>query len=243
MFINHKESPSGLYSLVLCLCVGCESGKHHPADSPVKDSETKTDKFAGIEYMSEDAVQAVMKQPDVHTRQGVRDQFFMILLYDTAARIQEMLDLKVCDIRRGKAPTATLMGKGSKVRSVPLMPETMEHFQNYINVFHSEENQYSSQPLFYVERHGNRFPMSDDNVRKFLQKYGDAARRICPEVPENIHPHLWRHSRAMHLYQHGMDLTLISQWLGHVNLETSLIYAMPTQSRNEGQLRNPWAER
>lgn len=136
-----------------------------------------------------------------------------------------MLDLKVCDIRRGKAPTATLMGQGSKVRSVPLMPETMERFQNHINVFHSEENQYSSQPLFYVERRGNRYPMSDDNVRIFLQKYGDAARRICPEVPENIHPHLWRHSRAMHLYQHGMDLTLISQWLGHVNLETSLIYA------------------
>ena len=67
--------------------------------------------------------------------------------------------------------------------------------------------------------------MSDDNVRKFLKKHGDMARKICLEVPENIHPHLWRHSRAMHLYQHGMDLTLLSQWLGHTNLETSLIYA------------------
>ncbi len=62
-------------------------------------------------------------------------------------------------------------------------------------------------------------------VRKFLKKYGDAARQSCNEIPENIHPHLFRHSRAMHLYQHGMDLTLISQWLGHSNLETSLIYA------------------
>lgn len=48
---------------------------------------------------------------------------------------------------------------------------------------------------------------------------------ICPEVPEKIHPHIWRHSRAMHLYQHGMDLTTLSQWLGHVNLSTTLIYA------------------
>lgn len=185
----------------------------------------KADQFAVVEYMSEEAVQTILKQPDTSTRQGIRDQFFMILLYDTAARIQEMLDLKVCDIRQGKTPTATLLGKGSKVRTVPVMPETMEHFRNYLNVYHEGEDRYSTQPLFYVVQHGSRHPMSDDNVRKFLKKYGDLARKICPEVPENIHPHLWRHSRAMHLYQHGMDLTLISQWLGHANLETSLIYA------------------
>lgn len=178
-----------------------------------------------VEYMSEEAVQTILKQPDTSTRQGIRDQFFMVLLYDTAARVQEMLDLKVCDIRPGKTPTATLLGKGSKVRTVPLMPETMEHFQNYLNVYHEGEGRYSTQPLFYVVQHGTRNPMSDDNVRKFLKKYGDLARKICPEVPENIHPHLWRHSRSMHLYQHGMDLTLLSQWLGHANLETSLIYA------------------
>jgi len=178
-----------------------------------------------VEYMSEEAVQTILKQPDTSTRQGIRDQFFMVLLYDTAARVQEMLDLKVCDIRPGKTPTATLLGKGSKVRTVPLMPETMEHFQNYLNVYHEGEGRYSTQPLFYIVQHGTRNPMSDDNVRKFLKKYGDLARKICPEVPENIHPHLWRHSRAMHLYQHGMDLTLLSQWLGHANLETTLIYA------------------
>ena len=178
-----------------------------------------------VEYMSEEAVQTILKQPDTSTRQGIRDQFFMVLLYDTAARVQEMLDLKVCDIRPGKTPTATLLGKGSKVRTVPLMPETMEHFQNYLNVYHEGEGRYSTQPLVYIVQHGTRNPMSDDNVRKFLKKYGDLARKICPEVPENIHPHLWRHSRSMHLYQHGMDLTLLSQWLGHANLETTLIYA------------------
>ena len=58
-----------------------------------------------------------------------------------------------------------------------------------------------------------------------MQKYGDMARGSCPAMPEKVHPHLLRHSRAMHLYQHGMDLTLISQWLGHAQLETTLIYA------------------
>ena len=55
--------------------------------------------------------------------------------------------------------------------------------------------------------------------------YADLAREKCPDIPEHVHPHLWRHSRAMHLYQHGMDLTLISQWLGHKNYTTTLVYA------------------
>ena len=61
--------------------------------------------------------------------------------------------------------------------------------------------------------------MSDDNARRFIQKYASMARLECTEVPENVYPHLWRHSRAMHLYQRGMDLTLISQWLGHASLK------------------------
>ena len=48
---------------------------------------------------------------------------------------------------------------------------------------------------------------------------------LCHEIPENVHPHLFRHSRAMHLYQGGMDLTMVSQWLGHANLQTTLIIA------------------
>jgi hypothetical protein len=59
---------------------------------------------------------------------------------------------------------------------------------------------------------------------QFLGVYGVAAKQTCPEVPENVHCHLWRHIREMHLYQHGMDLSLLSQWLGHAQLETSLIY-------------------
>lgn len=185
----------------------------------------KQERLAGVDYMSETAVKALLEQPDTKTRKGIRDQFFMVLMYDSAARIQEMLDLRVCDIRLGNTPTATLMGKGSKVRSVPLMPETINHFRNYMGLFHPDEQPHSRQPLFYVEQCGARHPMSDDNVRKFLRKYGASARKNCPEVPENVHPHLWRHSRAMHLYQHGMALSLVSQWLGHSNLETTLVYA------------------
>ena len=88
-----------------------------------------------IKYMSDDAVKAILAQPDAKTQKGLRDQFFMVLLYDTAARIQEIMDIKICDVQPGKTPKVTLHGKGGKTRIVPLMESTMEHFQNYKNVF------------------------------------------------------------------------------------------------------------
>ncbi len=178
-----------------------------------------------VAFMSENAVKVLLEQPDTKTQRGLRNQFLMILMYDTAARVQEILGLRVCDIHFGTTPTAVLTGKGNKVRTVPLMAKTVQHFKNYMKIFHPSTDSFSKTPLFYVERKGKVSPMSDDNIRKFLNEYGAAARRACPEVPEKIYPHLWRHSRAMHLYQHGMDLTLVSQWLGHAHLETTLVYA------------------
>lgn len=67
--------------------------------------------------------------------------------------------------------------------------------------------------------------MNDDTIRKRLRVYVLIAREKCSSVPEHIHPHLFRHSMAMHLYQHGMDLSLVSQWMGHEQLRTTLTYA------------------
>ena len=101
----------------------------------------------------------------------------------------------------------------------------MQHLKKYLALFHPEQNFFSEQYLFYVNRNQNRKRMTEDNVRKLIAKYGVQARKICKEVPENVHPHLFRHSWAMVLYQNGVDLTLISQLLGNSNLETKLIYA------------------
>jgi site-specific recombinase XerD len=105
------------------------------------------------------------------------------------------------------------------------MKKTVDNYHNYMRKFHAEADCFSDEYLFYIVRDGLKRPMSDDNVAKFMKAYGLSARQTCLEVPDNVHAHLWRHSRAMHLYQHGMDLTLISQWLGHVQLDTTLIYS------------------
>lgn len=147
-----------------------------------------------------------------------------MLLYDTSARIQEIPGLKLRDLQLGRRlPKVTLFGKGWKTRVVPLMNKTAQHLKKYLSMFHENAVADGGAPLFYSVMHGNRQRLSDRQIRYILQKYGEQARRVCTEVPENVYPHLFRHSRAMHLYQEEMDLTLESQWPGHSYLETTQI--------------------
>ncbi len=178
-----------------------------------------------VEYLSERAIKALLEQPSPLTKKGLRDRFMILFMYDTATRVQGLLDVCLCDIRLGKTPTAALHGKGGKLYSVPLMKQTVEHFQNYCVAFHPDEDEYSRRPLFYTLRNGVEKPLDSSTVRKLIVSCGEQARECCSELPEHIYPHMLRHSRAMHLYQHGMDLTLVSQWLNHARLETTLIYA------------------
>jgi site-specific recombinase XerD len=201
---------------------------------PLKTSE----KSEIIDYMSEDAVKVILAQPDATTSKGLRDQFLMVLLYDTGARIQELMEIRLRDVKLGKTPTVTLHGKGGKTRVVPLLTSTAQQYKNYTGVFHPDESVYSEQHLFYVVQHGQKNKMHHDTARRLICGYGAAAREHCSDVPDNVHPHLWRHTRAMHLYQHGVDLTLISQWLGHARYETTLIYAKADTEQKRRAMEN-----
>lgn len=87
--------------------------------------------------MSRNALKAVLKQPDTRNRLDLRNRFFMIIMYDTGGRIQEILDLKLRDICLDlDFPLIYLTGKGNKVRAVPLMDKTILHFKEYLKVFH-----------------------------------------------------------------------------------------------------------
>lgn len=185
----------------------------------------KVPKSKTVEFMSEEALHAVLSSPDLNTRIGLRDAFYMTMLYDTAARNSEILSLKVKDIVDEKAsPYMFVYGKGRKRRSIPIMPKTMEMFRLYMNHFHHDACQ-PEDYLFYTRHNGEVFPMSADNVAKFVTRYSDWARKTCPGVPLHVHPHMFRRSRAMHLYRNGMPLALLAEFLGHENPETTLIYA------------------
>ena len=172
--------------------------------------------------MSTDAVTALLAVPDPGTRTGLRDQFFMILMYDLAARDAEMLAMNLADIDT-KRLTVDLLGKGSKPRRLPITSETAQHFGRYAAVFHPSPE--PTTPMFYTMRNHRPTRMSDDNVARFIRQHATTAKARCPDVPTRVHPHMLRHSRAMHLYRAGMPLALLTEWLGHADPETTLIYA------------------
>jgi site-specific recombinase XerD len=187
----------------------------------------KQEKNYCVEHLNELAMKTVIEQPNTSTAKGLRNRFLMILLYDTGARIQELLNIRLQDLRIEKASTSTvtLYGKNSKIRSVPLMEKTVSHLHDYLKAFHNGETLCTERPLFYVLRDGIPKFMCTDNARRIIKGYGKKAKMVCADVPDVVRPHLFRHSRAMHLYRHGMDLSLVSQWLGHAQFETTLIYA------------------
>jgi len=179
-----------------------------------------------VSFLSEQALKALLAQPDARKRTGHRNQFFMILMYDTAARCGELLNLRLRDLRLDSAsPVVYLHGKGDKTRIVPLLPETIEHCRRYVQTFHGEISHDKGEFVFYTTSHNTRTQMSADTVALFMNKYGTTAREKCSDMPEHIHPHMLRHTRAMHLYRQGMPVHLLSEYLGHANYETTKIYA------------------
>ncbi len=179
-----------------------------------------------VHYLSVQEMKLVLSQPDTSKRIGIRDKFFMYLLYDSGCRVQEILDLRVRNffIRNGAAQLHVI-GKGNKFRATPISNELIEMFKEYCAHFHRNATQ--DDYLFYTIRNGIPAKMSSDNVQRFVEKYGAKARNQMSSIP-HIHPHLFRHTRAMHLYMAGMPLEMVAQWLGHSQMETSLIYANAT---------------
>src|SRR4030066_499753 len=179
-----------------------------------------------VEYMSETALKVLLEQPNATSRCGRRDRFLMILLYDTGARIREILDLKLKDIHlNDQTPCIYLTGKGNNTRAVPLMDKTIAHLHEYMKIFHPDDYLKNDQYLFYTLIKGLKGKMSDDNVSCFLKRYAESAHQVCSEIPLRMHAHLFRHTRAMNLYQAGIPLSYTKDVIGHVGVNTTDIYA------------------
>lgn len=175
--------------------------------------------------LSMPAVEALIRAPGQNTKRGLRDTTIILLIFDTAARIQETLDLTAADIDTSPGHgRVTLTGKGRKTRTVPIMDKTGRHLQQYLDAFHPGTPA-AAAPLFYTIRAGQRHQMSQDNVSYLLNKHAATAREACPELPARIHAHQLRHARAMQMLRAGVPLPHIKEFLGHANIATTNIYA------------------
>jgi len=206
-------------------CADMDVSKMELANSIRKIRQKKQVDADVVKFLSVSAMTTILACPAPGTRQGRRDRAMLAVLYDSAARVQELANIRVCDLALGKQSSVLLRGKGRKARTVPLMPNTAKLLQGYLAEALPDHVMKSESYVFHTTRKGICCRMTEDNIRHLVGKYGKLACLKDPSIPIGLHPHMFRHSRAMHLYEGGVDLTLVSQWLGHAQFETTLIYA------------------
>lgn len=186
-------------------------------------------------YLSVTALAALLAQPDRSTRRGRRDAVLLSVLYDTGARVQELIDLRVADVQLSSPALVRLTGKGRKTRVVPLMPSTARSLTQYLSDERLDDTASAEIRLFRNQR-GQ--PFTRWGISYLLRQYANRARTNCPQVPERISPHSMRHTKAMHLLQAGNPTIVIRDILGHVDIQSTEIYARADLEMKRRALEN-----
>ena len=173
-----------------------------------------------VAHLSTGQTRQLLALPDRSTRAGRRDAALLATLYDTAARVQELADLTVRDIRLDNPAMAALTGKGRKTRHVPIDTNTAALLAAYLAERHQDSPGREDHPVFFNQ---HRSKLSRGGIAWILRKY--QAQATDPALANaRLSPHILRHSRAMHLYDAGIPLPYIRDILGHVDLSTTEIY-------------------
>ena len=183
---------------------------------PLKRTEYKT-----VEYLEENEMQALLDAVDVNARTTARDKALLLLLYNTGARVSEVVGIKIKDLRlQGAAAQVSLLGKGKKHRSCPLWPETTQALQAHLKTRAPQDPK--TEQLFL---NANGAPVTRFGIRHILRKYADSARDKCLSMrTKAVNPHTIRHTTAMHLLRAGNDINMVSYWLGHADINTTHVY-------------------
>lgn len=178
------------------------------------------------EIIPDDALKALLSAPP-DTKTGRRDRLILILLYDSAVRVSELLSMNVSSVNlEADIPYLRIYGKGDKERIVAITDKTADHLKNYLKVYHEVID--PDAPLIYTVIKGHKDRMSVGNVERIIRKYAAQIRSEYPNLPDRCYPHMFRRTRATNLYQDGTELELVSRILGHSSTETTRIYAVPS---------------
>ena len=199
------EDPSGIYNFQKVMAI------------PIKKSKKPL-----VQHLTPAAIRLLLAQPDKYSTKGRRNLTLLSILYDTAARVQELIDIKVGDVILDSPEVIILTGKGNKVRRVPIMKNSVKLLQTYISENNLDRPWKKQHPLFTNNQHNK---LTKEGISYIISKYVESARKSSTIVPLKVNPHMLRHSKAMHLLQAGVNLIYIRDFLGHVDLKTTEIYA------------------
>jgi len=172
------------------------------------------------EYLEENEMQVLLDAIDQVQPLGVRDYAIVLVLYNTGARVSEIVSLGLDDLRLDGVSQVRLKGKGGKIRSCPLWPQTVQALKRWLAVRQAHE---STEQQVFLNARGRR--LTRFGIRYLLHKHGLRAQDHCPSIQtKNLTPHVLRHTTAMHLIRAGNDLSSVAYWLGHAHLNTTHHY-------------------
>lgn len=171
-----------------------------------------------VGFLSREQMLSVLDIPAT-TWLGQRDRLLLTLLYNTGARVSEIVGILVEDIASGEASSVLLRGKGRKQRTVPLWKSTARDVRAWLRI----NEQLAANSSLLPTREGH--VMTRANVTQRLRLATQAATARHPELAKmSVSPHVIRHTTAMHLLQAGVDMSVIALWLGHESPSTTHMY-------------------
>jgi site-specific recombinase XerD len=186
-----------------------------------------------VGFFSREQIQAILDAPNPDTWSGRRDRVMFSTLYNTGARVSELIHLRIADVSLELSPAVHIMGKGRKERHVPIWSSTAKQIKHWLK---EEMPRGPDNPLFPNRKNGF---LTRTSVAERLQLAVQKATTHYPELSQrSISPHLFRHSLAMHLLQAGVDITVIALWLGHENTATTHMYVEADLAMKEQALRS-----
>lgn len=182
------------------------------------------------DFLTRDEMEAILEAPDADTWSGKRDRALFVAMYNTGARVSEIVGALVSDVTLTPGGIFHLLGKGRKERVLPLWKRTARSLSRWIKANHLRQEQ----PLFANAR---GVAMTRSGVEKRLHEAVRKASEVCPSLKtKRVSPHTLRHTTAMHMLQRGADITMIAMWLGHESIETTHLYTKADMELKEKAL-------
>lgn len=195
-----------------------------------------------VPYLTEGELKILFLQPDINTNQGKRDLVLLTLMYDSAARVQEIADLKVRNIRLNSPAVVALRGKGNKNRHVPILGRTKDLLEGYLKDHrnHSWGIAEADAPVFFNQKYQQ---LTRWGISYILNTYVDLAKKhVDFNVNFPVTPHVLRHSKAMGMLKAGINLIYIRDFLGHSNVITTEVYARADSEMKRKALEESYKE-
>ena len=168
-------------------------------------------------HLSDVEMGRLLSAPDMKSDHGRRDATMLSLLYDSAARVQELADLTPRSLRLEAPFHVTLTGKGRKTRHVPIMKQTAALLSSYIREQKIDSADKLDHPLFFNSR---KEKLTRQGITYIISKYTDNIK-----IDDKISAHVFRHSKAMALTQADVNPIYIRDILGHTDLKTTGVYS------------------